>query len=243
MSGQPSQIARIFISHSSVDNDFGVHIANDLCQSLGDDIAWYDTAGGLLGGEVWWDKIVTELTARPIFVLVLSPDAMQSEWVRREFLLAFLQRKQIIPLLYRQSSSVWEDVKLYQRISFLSPKTYEQAFNELLIAIRQRSIFLQKGSAHLSPTTANSISSPNPPSLPGLDNAECARLKRKHTLTSTRLRSLERRLEYLYKVLASRAPGSQAYELQADVEEAEKECRVVEQQIEKLERRMTVVCE
>jgi hypothetical protein len=39
---------------------------------------FYDVLGGLHGGERWWEKIVEELTARDVFILVLSPDAMNS---------------------------------------------------------------------------------------------------------------------------------------------------------------------
>lgn len=67
---------RIFVSHSHVDNEFGLQLVQDLRRIIGDDSAvWYDEAGGLHGGDSWWDKIVRELTARNFFIVVLSPDA------------------------------------------------------------------------------------------------------------------------------------------------------------------------
>src|SRR6266571_6881572 len=75
----------IFVSHSHLDNDFGTKLAQDLRGVLKDEQAvWYDVLGGLHGGVTWWEKIVEELTARDVFLLVLSPDAMNSLWVRRE---------------------------------------------------------------------------------------------------------------------------------------------------------------
>jgi tetratricopeptide (TPR) repeat protein len=90
--------------------------------------------GGLHGGDTWWEKIVEELTTRDVFIVVLSPDAMNSYWVRREITMAITEKKDIMPVLYRPCS-IRADLKIFQIISFLAPKTYEQAFSEVLIAL------------------------------------------------------------------------------------------------------------
>ncbi|HEY6410727.1 MAG TPA: toll/interleukin-1 receptor domain-containing protein, partial [Ktedonobacteraceae bacterium] len=98
---------RIFVSHSSKDDDFGVRLVGDLRRALNDENAvWYDAQGGLHGGDSWWGKIVEEITARDVFLVVLSPDSMTSDWVRDELALAWQlknspRRMRIIPLLYR----------------------------------------------------------------------------------------------------------------------------------------------
>ena len=131
---------RIFISHSHIDNEFGTRLAQDLSRLLGDESAvWYDVLGGLHGGDTWWEKILEELTARKVFIVVLSPEAMQSKWVRDEINLAWKQKnsragKQIIPLLYRECS-VRADLDTLQVISFLSPRTYETSFKEILMTL------------------------------------------------------------------------------------------------------------
>lgn len=74
-----AQSYRIFVSHSHLDNDFGTRFAQDLRRALKEESAvWYDVLGGLHGGETWWEKIVEELTAHDVFIVVLSPDAMNS---------------------------------------------------------------------------------------------------------------------------------------------------------------------
>src|SRR5947209_14607202 len=84
---------RIFVSHSHLDNDFGTKFVQDLRRALNDESAvWYDVLGGLLGGETWWKKIVEELTVRDVFIVVLSPDAMNSYWVSLEINIAFNER-------------------------------------------------------------------------------------------------------------------------------------------------------
>jgi hypothetical protein len=130
----------IFISHSHIDNEFGTRLAQDLRRVLGDESAvWYDVLGGLHGGDNWWEKIVEELTARKVFVVVLSPEAALSPWVKDEINLAWSQKnskegKRIIPLLYRECT-VRADLKTLQVISFLSPTTYETAFKEVLLTL------------------------------------------------------------------------------------------------------------
>jgi formylglycine-generating enzyme required for sulfatase activity len=131
---------RIFVSHSHEDNDFGFKLVEDLCRALEDeDAVWYDASGGLKGGDEWWSKIVTELTARPVFILVLSPAALASRYVLTEFTLALKQwhslpGKLIIPVLYKPCEPR-EDMALFQMVSFLEPKPYEQALSELLMAL------------------------------------------------------------------------------------------------------------
>jgi hypothetical protein len=131
---------RIFISHSHIDNEFGTRLAQDLRRVLGDESAvWYDNLGGLLGGDTWWEKIVEELTARKVFIVVLSPEAVLSPWVRDEINLAWSQKnskegKSIIPLLYHECK-VRGDLNTLQVISFLSPTTYETAFKEVLLTL------------------------------------------------------------------------------------------------------------
>lgn len=131
---------RMFVSHSSKDNEFGAKLVQDLRRIVGDENAvWYDTSDGLYGGDAWWRKIVKELTARSVFIVVLSPDAMNSPWVNDEIDLAWRQKntgvgKRIIPVLYRKCE-VREDLYIHQIISFLQPRPYETAFNDLLKAL------------------------------------------------------------------------------------------------------------
>jgi tetratricopeptide (TPR) repeat protein len=126
---------RIFISHSHLDNDFSTKLAQDLRRVLADeDAVFYDVLGGLHGGERWWNKIVEELTARNVFLLVLSPDSMNSLWVLREIDVALNENKYIIPILHR-TCSIRADLKILQIISFLAPKSYGVAFQEVLGAL------------------------------------------------------------------------------------------------------------
>src|SRR5258708_36786408 len=100
---------RAFISHSSKDNPLGLKLAQDLGQALGDNMAvWYDVKG-LRAGTSWWSKIVKEVKACDVFIIIISQPAMDSKWTRREYDMALKQEKLIIPLLY-QDCNIWPDL-------------------------------------------------------------------------------------------------------------------------------------
>jgi hypothetical protein len=130
---------RIFVSHSSKDNEFCFRLVDGLRRALGDEEAvWYDTSGGLHGGDSWWSKSEQELKTRSVFIVVLSPDAMNSNWVDNEIEIALRQKNSprrilIIPVLYRPCE-ISPSLKSLQYISFLQ-KPYEAAFQELLVAL------------------------------------------------------------------------------------------------------------
>jgi len=135
MSSFSGKKPRIFISHSSKDNTFGNRIVRDLREALrNDDAVWYDTQGGLNGGNIWWEEIIQELEQCNIFILIISPEAMESEWIRREFNIALTSKKHIIPLLYRKCE-MRIDLKIIQAIDFLSPITYQSSFENLMKVI------------------------------------------------------------------------------------------------------------
>jgi hypothetical protein len=132
---------RVFVSHSHVDNEFGLRLIADLRRDLGsEDAVWYDVSGGLHGGDAWWRRIVAEITAREVFLVVLSPDAVASKWVEDEIDLAWQQKnksktgKLIVPVLYRMCN-VRADLETRHMVSFIAPKVYGAAYGDLLSAL------------------------------------------------------------------------------------------------------------
>jgi hypothetical protein len=155
---QGAQIPGIFISHSSADNAFVRRVAEDLSRDLAPGDVWYDISGAVHGGEVWWDRIVAELTRREIFLLVISPESMKSLWVADELRLAWKQKngtqgKRIIPIVARDAV-VPEYVSLLQAIRF-HRQSYRSAFDQLLRAIQDVA-----QSDELAPMRAVSASGP-----------------------------------------------------------------------------------
>lgn len=71
---------RIFVSHSHEDKAFCDALVRAL-RGAGADV-WYDEHN--LGAGQLMDEITRELQERPIFIVILSPAALSSEWVKQE---------------------------------------------------------------------------------------------------------------------------------------------------------------
>jgi len=64
---------------------------------------WYSQTN-LLGAQQWHDEIGKALARCDWFLVILSPRAVRSEWVKREFLYALRNlryRNRIVPVLHR----------------------------------------------------------------------------------------------------------------------------------------------
>jgi hypothetical protein len=84
---------RIFVSHSHIDDEWCRCFVQEL-RIAGFDV-WYD-ARNLRGGDFWIENIEKELPSREIFMVILTPDAWQSSWVRKETELAISTKRKIV---------------------------------------------------------------------------------------------------------------------------------------------------
>jgi hypothetical protein len=94
---------RVFVSHSSVDTEFCDRMVAYLRDTVPRVDLFYD-ATSLEGGDAWVKRIPREILACPDFVVVLSPNAVESSWVQEEAQLALREaittpRRRIIPVL------------------------------------------------------------------------------------------------------------------------------------------------
>ncbi len=127
---------RLFVSHSHLDNAFAKRLVADLQSRLGTEAVWMDELGGLHGGDDWWRKIVAEITAREVFLVVLSPQALASEWVLKEMGIAYFQYvkagKKLRPILL-EACTLTTDWELIHAINFTGgPAAYAAKLEELL---------------------------------------------------------------------------------------------------------------
>ncbi|MFH5804846.1 toll/interleukin-1 receptor domain-containing protein [Alienimonas sp. DA493] len=94
--------AEVFLSHSSADREFVKDLA-ELLRRHGVPV-WY-SGTEIVGAQQWHDEIGAALARCDWFVLVLSPDAVNSMWVKRELQFALRQNRfdgRIVPLLRRE---------------------------------------------------------------------------------------------------------------------------------------------
>ena len=91
----------VFLSHSSADREF-VTVLSDTLIRHGVPVWYSDT--NILGSQQWHDEIGAALNRCDWMVLVLSPDSVESIWVKREVLFALMQSRyaeKIVPLVHK----------------------------------------------------------------------------------------------------------------------------------------------
>ncbi len=89
-------MAHIFISYSKQDIEFTRYLRT-LLEAEGYAV-WVDEAR-LTPSARWWKAIEQNVETCSAFVIVMSPNAYESDWVEREILLAEKEKRPIIPVL------------------------------------------------------------------------------------------------------------------------------------------------
>ncbi len=129
----------IFVSHSHHDSAFTQQLVADLRAAFPEeDAVWMDEFGGLHGGDAWVDKLVAEITARGIFIVVLSPEALppHSRWVPFEMGIALRQHveegKRLLPVLLRPCAipEAWKGTQYVDCTGY--PETYANKLREIV---------------------------------------------------------------------------------------------------------------
>ena len=115
----------VFLSHSNQDRDFADELANEMRRH--NVPVWYSQTN-ITGGQQWHDEIGLALRRCDWFVIVLSPQSIDSDWVKSELLYAFrhnVLRKRIVPILYQDCDPEDLSWKLpeFQIIDFRNSKT------------------------------------------------------------------------------------------------------------------------
>ncbi|MBN3940053.1 MAG: toll/interleukin-1 receptor domain-containing protein [Nostoc sp.] len=90
-----------FLSHSSQDQEFVSKLA-EVLRHHGIPV-WYSKTN-ILGAQQWHDEIGNALKRCDWFLVVLSPNSVDSMWVKRELIFALQQNRfenKIIPIVYQ----------------------------------------------------------------------------------------------------------------------------------------------
>ncbi len=97
-------MSSIFLSHTSVDKPFVEKLAKDL-KRIGVEV-WYDKWQISVGESITW-KIESGIRENEYLGIILSSEALQSEWVKSELSAAWVKQMKsrkvfILPILYRE---------------------------------------------------------------------------------------------------------------------------------------------
>lgn len=125
----------IFISYSRQDWDTFVSPLVKRLRDKGFSI-WVDQHL-LVGGDDWMDAIGEALDVCKILVLVISPDALESKFVRMEYRYFFNHDKPLIPILYRSVDRIPPELSVTQYIDF-SESNDNTAFLQLAQSIDEK---------------------------------------------------------------------------------------------------------
>jgi pSer/pThr/pTyr-binding forkhead associated (FHA) protein len=122
---------RVFISHSSTDDDFVTGLASDMLKK-GALSPWVDHQEILPGGD--WDKEIEKaLEETPIMVVVLTPTAVNSMNVKAEWNYFLEKQKPVFPIVIKPCR-VPVRLNVYQILNY--EQSSEEQLNTLLGAIK-----------------------------------------------------------------------------------------------------------
>jgi hypothetical protein len=121
----------IFISYSRRDQEFVTRLAADLDARVAG--VWFDQSA-IQAGEKWHDEILEGIRDCKAFILVLSPDAIESRYVREEVNKALELGKTIFPVIYRPAKWTGEFESLVRDIQTLDLRSgsYTDNFQKLV---------------------------------------------------------------------------------------------------------------
>lgn len=114
MSRSPRFKREVFLSHSSQDREFVMGLVRVLKRNQ---IRYWYSASHIAGAKQWHDEIGRALSRCDWFLIVLTPNAVRSQWVKRELLFALNESRyngRIIPLLRKPCE--------YSRLSWTLPE-------------------------------------------------------------------------------------------------------------------------
>jgi hypothetical protein len=115
---------RIFISHAHQDREFVTRLIKAFGQYK---IKFWYSPKHIVGAQKWYDEIGKALATCDWFLLVLSPHAVRSKWVKFEYLYALNDERfegRIVPVIYKKSA--WE--KRYWTLQSLQWVSFEQDY-------------------------------------------------------------------------------------------------------------------
>jgi integrase len=97
---------RLFISYSRVDKPTCNEIVKKLARTAHE--VWWDHQ--VYGGQRWWNEILKKLEWCEVFVYLLSPESLASDYCRREYQIAKDLGRYVIPVLIRARTIIPEEL-------------------------------------------------------------------------------------------------------------------------------------
>ena len=126
---------KVFVSYARADKPYCIRII----ETLHAHDVWYDQR--LYAGQDWWKEILRRLEWCEVFLYLLSPDSVTSQYCRRELELALRLKRDIIPVLITRDTVLPENMRDWQYVDLSDNLTVEnvsQLLNAILMVERQK---------------------------------------------------------------------------------------------------------
>jgi hypothetical protein len=132
-------MAEVFVSYSHQDHEFVSRLSLDL-EDRGADV-WIDRID-IHAGTQWRQSIADGIRDCTVYLLVVSPESLASEWAVRELRLAIEHDRPVIPLLYRRAripEHLRAELESYQYLSFRQG-SYAQNLDRLVAELARHGV-------------------------------------------------------------------------------------------------------
>lgn len=125
----------VFISYSRRDQEFVIKLAEDLNRHVGCGV-WFDQSD-IQAGDDWLNRIKTGIRDCTVFIYVISPDSVASQYASMELAEAQAHNKRIIPVIYRTTKFPPDLATLVKKIQYIDLRkgSYEDNFQYLQKAL------------------------------------------------------------------------------------------------------------
>jgi len=126
---------KIFVSYAREDKPYCIRII----ETLQAHDVWYDQR--LYAGQDGWKEILRRLDWCEVFLYLLSPDSVTSQYCRRELELALRLKRDIIPVLITRETALPENMRDWQYVDLSDNLTVEnvsQLLNAILMVERHK---------------------------------------------------------------------------------------------------------
>ena len=114
--------AELFLSHAARDREVATRIADVLA---GHGVRVFFSPQNIAGAQQWQNEILSALNRCDWFAVLLSPNAVESMWVKREVAFALSEPRyedRIVPLDYQACDlGALQWLLLFQMIDFVGP--------------------------------------------------------------------------------------------------------------------------
>ncbi|MEI7868659.1 MAG: toll/interleukin-1 receptor domain-containing protein [Candidatus Methylumidiphilus sp.] len=145
-------MSNIFISYNRNSEAIVKTLADDI-EALGHN-PWFDQE--LSGGQAWWEQILKQIRDCDVFILILSPESLDSVACKREYGYAVDLGKPTLPILVADGVST----------NLLPPELSKIQFVDYRQQDRKAAFRLAKSIAIVPPTPALPDPLPHPPEVP-----------------------------------------------------------------------------